>query len=70
MKEPRYFLDCTVAIVAGCPLGALWLARATGNGRHDPLVALPVTIFDSFLVGWFPALLYGALLHYSMQRLG
>jgi hypothetical protein len=66
MKEPRYLLDCTVAIVAGRPLGALWLAMATGNRRHDPLVALPLTIFDSFLVAWFPALLYGALLHDSM----
>jgi hypothetical protein len=28
----------------------------------------PLYIFDSFLVGWFPALLFGSLLHFLMFR--
>jgi len=72
MKEPPYLLHCFIAIIVGCPLGAFWfeLAMAAKYGRHDPRILLPLTIFDSFLVGWFPALLFGSLLHDSMQRWG
>jgi len=71
MKEPQYLLYCFVAILVGCPIGALWFeyGMPAKNGDYS-FVLLPLTIFDSFLVGWFPALLFGALLHYSMQRLG
>jgi hypothetical protein len=72
MKEQRYLLYCFVAIIVGCPIGALWfeMGMAVKNGSDHPFASLPLTIFDSFLVGWFPALLFGALLHYLMQRLG
>jgi hypothetical protein len=72
MKEPPYLLHCFIAIIVGCPLGAFRfeLAMAAKYGRHDPRISLPITISDLFLVGWFPVLLFGALLHDSMQRRG
>jgi hypothetical protein len=72
MKEPRYLLYCLVAIIVGCPIGALWfeLAFAAKSGGDHSFELFGLLILDSFLVGWFPALLFGALLHFSMQRLG
>jgi hypothetical protein len=71
MREPRYLLFCLLSLVVGCPVGAVWfeLALAAKDREYSPFALLPLSIFDSFLVGWFPALLFGALLHYLMQQL-
>src|SRR4029077_7710609 len=71
MKEPRYLLFCLISIIVSCPIGAIWfeLALAAKDNAHKPFELFPLTILDSFLVGWFPALLFGALLHYSLQRI-
>jgi hypothetical protein len=71
MREPRYLLFCLFSLVVGCPVGAVWfeLALAAKKPEYPPFGLFQLTIFDSFLFGWFPALLFGALLHYLMQRL-
>jgi hypothetical protein len=71
MKEPRYLLFCLFSILVSGPLDAVWFewAFAAKANAHKPFALFPLTIFDSFLVGWFPALLFGVLLHYSFERL-
>jgi hypothetical protein len=68
----RYRLSCFFTIRVGCPIGALWfsLEMAAKDKDFSNFVLFPLTLFDSFLVGWFPALLFGALLPYIMDRLG
>jgi len=71
VRKPHYILFCLVTILVGCSVGAIWfeLALAVKDGTYRPFALLPLTIFDSFLVGWFPALFFGALLHFSMQKM-
>jgi hypothetical protein len=71
MKEPQYLLFCLLSIIVSCPMGAVWFAWALAakDTAPKPFALFPLTIFDSFLVGWFPALLFGVLLHDSFERL-
>ncbi len=72
MDTPRYLAYCGYTIVVGCVVGAFWFNVITFNGSKDSgfFTLFPLYLFDSFLVGWFPALLFGACLHFVMFRFG
>jgi hypothetical protein len=71
VKPPHYILFCFAAVIVGCPAGAVWfeLALAAKESGYQPFALFPLTLFDSFLFGWFPALLFGAILHFWMQKM-
>jgi hypothetical protein len=70
MHTPRYLAYCGYTILVGCVVGAFWFNVITFAGSKDSgfFTLLPLYLFDSFLVGWFPALLFGAFLHFVMFR--
>ena len=72
MGTPRYLAYCGYTIVVGCVVGAFWfnVISYAVNKESGFFSLLPLYLFDSFLVGWFPALLFGALLHFVMFRFG
>jgi len=72
MDTPRYLAYCGYSIVVGCVVGAFWFNVITFTGSKDSgfFTLFPLLLFDSFLVGWFPALLFGAILHFVMFRFG
>ena len=85
MDTPRYLAYCGYTIVVGCVVGCVWfMVVATMSGESEGAVALGghfsdfggyfsivlLYLFDSFMVGWFPALLFGAFLHFVMFRFG
>jgi hypothetical protein len=53
-------------------VAAFWFNVITFTGSKDSgfFTLFPLVLFDSFLVGWFPALLFGAFLHFVMFRFG
>jgi hypothetical protein len=72
MDTPRYLAYCGYSIVVGCVVAAFWFNVITFTGSKDSgfFTLFPLVLFDSFLVGWFPALLFGAFLHFVMFRFG
>ncbi len=72
MKIPFFFAFCVVGVVAGCVIGALWFTTlmSVQSNEWGIFILFPLNLFDSFLFAWFPALLFGAILHFVMFRLG
>jgi hypothetical protein len=70
MDTPRYLAYCGYTIVAGCVVGAFWFSVIIFAKDLGFFILLPLYLFDSFLFGWFPALLFGVLLHFVMFRFG
>jgi len=70
MATRRYLAYCGFTIVAGCVVGSLWFTAIMYFEAKDlsALGLYPLYFFDSFLVGWFPALLFGSLLQFVMFR--
>ena len=85
MNTPRYLAYCGYTIVVGCVVGCAWFILVLAlSGESEGSVVLEghfsdfgayfymvlLCLFDSFMVGWFPALLFGAFLHFVMFRFG
>jgi len=72
MKLPFIFAFCGIAIVTGCVVGCVWfmVIMSIGSKNWGVLTLFPLLLFDSFLVGWFPALLFGVFLPFVMFRFG
>jgi hypothetical protein len=78
MDTPRYLAYCGYSIVVGCVVGCVWfiLVLAVSGESEGSVVLvgsldlLPLLLFDSLMVGWLPALLFGAFLHFVMFRFG
>jgi len=75
MKTPLYLAYCGYAIIAGCTIGCAWfmVIMSVESKSWEIFAVFPLYLlwlFDSFLFGWFPALLFGAFLHFVMFRLG
>jgi hypothetical protein len=72
MDTTRYLAYCGYTIVVGCVAGAFWFNVITYAGSKESgfFTLFPLYLVDSFLVGWFPALLFGTFLHVVMLRLG
>jgi hypothetical protein len=75
MREPLYLAYYGYAIVAGCVVGCVWfmVIVSVESKNWDIFAVFPLYelwLFDSFLFGWFPALLFGMFLHFVMFRFG